>query len=123
MKHITLALIATLALLTGCATTKLTPEQAASADYGESPANYEQIVKDHFSRSLFDPYSAQYRIGTPYQGFSTKAPILGGGPDKFGYLVDVGVNGKNRFGGYVGEKQFRLLIKNGQVIREWQLTY
>lgn len=80
-------------------------------------------MKDHFSRSLFDPYSAHFRIGTPYQGFSTRAPIVGGGPDKFGYLVDVGINAKNRLGGYVGEKEFRLLLRDGRVIREWQLTY
>ena len=123
MKHITLALIAMLAVLTGCTTTKLTPEQAAKADYGEYPTNYEQIVKDHFSRSLYDPYSAHFSIGTPYQGFSTRAPIVGGGPDQFGYSVDVGINAKNRLGGYVGEKQFRLLLKNGRVIREFQLTY
>lgn len=121
--HLILSLFATYMLITGCATTKLTPEQAAKADYGEYPSDYQKIVEDHFSHSLFDPYSAHYRFEKPYQGFSTKAPIVGGGPDKFGWLVEVGVNAKNRLGGYVGEKQFRLLIKNGRVIQEWQLTY
>lgn len=123
MKHIVI-LFTTLFLIMGCATTtKLTPEQEATADYGQYPTNYEQIVKDYFSRSLFDPYSAHYRIGTPYKGYSNKAPIMGGGVDQFGYLIDVGINAKNRYGGYVGEEQYRLLIRNGQVIQQWQLTF
>lgn len=123
MKHIVVtALLGASLFIIGCATTKLSPAQEAAADYGEYPVNYEEIVKSYFERSLFDPYSAHYRIGTPYKGFSSKPPILGGGPDKFGYLVDVGINAKNRVGGYVGEKKFRVLIKNGQVVQEFQLT-
>ena len=123
MKPIALAVVFMMALLAGCATTKLTSEQAAKADYGEFPTEYDKVIKEHFSRSLFDPYSAHYRIGFPTQGFSTKAPIVGGGPDQYGYLVNVAINAKNKFGGYVGEKQFRVLIRDGRVIREWQLTY
>ena len=111
-----------LMIFNGCATTKLTQKQLQlieNADYGEYPTDYEKIVKDYFSRFLFDPYSAVYRIGQPYKGYLGKPPILGGGPDKFGYLVDVSVNAKNRYGGYVGERQYSVLILNGQVIGQY----
>lgn len=114
---------AVLLVVQGC---QLTPAQQAAinqADYGEYPTNYEDIVKQYFGRLLFDPYSAHYNISEPYQGYSSRAPIAGGGPDKFGYFVNVGVNAKNRLGGYVGEVQYRLLIRNGQVVQKWQLTW
>lgn len=123
MKHIAYALLAAILFITGCATTKLTPAQEAAADYGEYPTNYEEIVKEYFNSSLVDPYSAHYRIGTPQKGFSAKRPILGGGVDKFGYIVDVAINAKNRFGGYVGERPYRVLIRNGQVVWKMPMPY
>jgi len=104
--------IGLLGFLEGCATAP-TPEQLANADYGTYPANYEEIVKSYFSPKLFDPYSAQYRfIQTPYQGWLSSSKFSRG---TFGYIVKVGVNAKNRFGGYVGEKVYTILIKNGVV--------
>ncbi len=47
------------------------------------------------NESLFDPYSAMYRFWEPEK-------YVSGG--KFGHRVTVGVNAKNRFGGYVGEE-------------------
>ena len=107
-----------LSFLIGCATTnKLTPAQLASADYGMYPENYEQLVRDHFQHILFDPYSAQYEFEAPITGYTRKALILGGGPDKYGYIVTVYINAKNRFGGYVGSRKYQFLIKNGRIIQ------
>ena len=116
-----LSIASMMCFLTGCAAP--TPEQEAAADCGEYPTNYEDIVKNYFSRILFDPYSAHYDIGLPQKGYTRKPPILGGGLDKYGYMVQVGVNAKNRFGAYVGEEKYQFLINNGVVIWRQQLSW
>lgn len=99
-------------LLASC-TSAPTREQIINADYGPYPTNYEQRIKDYFSNILRDPYSAQYRFHKPFKGYTNKAPIQGGGVDKFGWIVRVWVNAKNAFGGYIGEKQYMFFFKNG----------
>lgn len=112
-----MVVLSLMGLFSGCATmARLTPEQLASADYGDYPHDYQQLVKDYFETILFDPYSAKYKFTEPIKGYTRKAPILGGDVDRFGYVVTVWVNAKNRFGGYVGAKQHRFLIRNGQVL-------
>lgn len=103
-------------ILVGCVT-KLTPEQEAAVDWGAYPTNYEQITTNYFSRTLIDPESARYEIAAPFKGYSHKAPITGGKPKNFGYVVDVHVNAKNRMGGYTGSQHYQLIIKDGTVIQ------
>jgi len=88
-----------------------------NADYGEYPENYQEIVKTAMVDLLKDPYSAQYRFKTePFKAYLREAPINGGDPFMYGYMVYVDVNAKNSFGGYVGWKEYRLLIRNGKVV-------
>lgn len=108
--------------LTGCANNPpvATAAQLAGADYGKYPENYQQIVKDYYNKVLFDPYSAQFRFPEkPYKGYTRKAPVLGGAPEIFGYVATACVNGKNKFGGYVGEKCERFLIRNGVLVGQF----
>jgi hypothetical protein len=116
-------LVALLLFAAGCLSPKLTSEQAANADYGPFPDNYEEIVRNYFNKSLFDPYSAHIKVEAPHKGYCKKAPIAGGGLDKFGYIVVARVNAKNKYGAYVGENAYRLLIKNGEVIKEFDPGY
>jgi len=84
------------------------------ADYGSYPNNYEEIVKNYYSRILKDPDSANY------QSFTTpNMSYMGDRFDgtKYGYLVCATVNSKNSFGGYVGFSTDGLLIRNGSVIK------
>ena len=108
-------------LFVGSCTTmnpKPTPEQLQNADYGRYPDDYQDIVKEYYSRVLFDPYSAHYRwMKPPYKGYFQMFGKL-----KYGYIVHVGVNAKNRFGGYVGEKQEGILIYNDVVIEAFPLA-
>jgi hypothetical protein len=101
------------ALLAGCASTPITPEQIAQGDYGAPPSDHEAYLKSYFEGVLKDPYSAVYRFGKPYKGYLTKAPIAGGGIDQFGWLVEVDVNAKNSYGGYTGMKPYMFFYKNG----------
>ena len=91
-----------------------TPEQAATANYGSYPNNYEDIVKDYFASTLKDPDSVKYQfISTPKQfwlGNRFEGAI-------FGYLVCATLNAKNSYGGYVGYETDGLLIRNGSVIK------
>lgn len=118
MKNKVLPLLLISILLAGCANNPpIAPaSQLQGANYGPYPSNYQAIAKTYYSTVLFDPYSAHYRfLDKPTKGYERAAPVAGGKPVAFGYVVTACVNAKNRMGGYVGEKCERLLIRNGSV--------
>jgi len=101
--------------LAGCVHTP-TPEQIAFADYGSYPNNYQELIQQYFSKTLLDPYSAQYSDWRgPSQGYWAR-PF--GGEPIFGYRACVEVNAKNRMGGYTGSQQYFFMIRNGDIIYE-----
>ena len=103
-------------VLAGCATMP-TAEEIAQLDYGQPiTVDCQTAVKDHFRRVLFDPYSAQYEFQEPRQFWFKESPLLGGRLYA-GYMVFVGVNAKNRLGGYVGMQDYGFLFKNDEIIR------
>jgi hypothetical protein len=121
MKIQTVVLILVLTVsLSGCSTGGgLTLEEIANADYGRFPNNHQDVVKSYFSNSLKDPFSARYQFtSAPARAYSRNAPAVGGGINRFGYVVNVSVNAKNSYGAYVGWKNYRLLIRNDRVIQE-----
>ena len=112
--HIAL-LLAILVILGGCATPP-SQEQISSLDYGSPPQNYEATIKKHFDNVLFDPYSAHYDFEPPQQYWVKDAPLMGG-KLYAGYFVRVGVNAKNRMGGYVGKKMYGFIIKDERIVK------
>jgi len=111
---------ASITFLSGCAA-MIAPSaaQRAAADYGTYPANYKDIVQAHLRTTLFDPYSVQdLQISTPQQYWQQEAPIAGG-RTIYGYLVSYSLNAKNRFGAYVGTQRRNIIIRNGQVVKQW----
>lgn len=109
LRYITLLVVL---LVAGCVRLP-TLEQVANADYGVEPKNYEEQLRAYFTSTLNDPYSAVYTFSPPSRGYVNNAPIFGGGVKDFGYLINVGVNAKNQFGGYVGMQTHRFFFKNG----------
>ena len=107
-------LLAVLVIFGGCATPS--QEQISSLDYGSPPQNYETTIKKYFDGVLFDPFSAHYEFESPQQ-FWVKDALLVGGRLYAGYFVRVGVNAKNRLGGYVGQKMYGFLIKDERIIK------
>ncbi len=103
-------------LLASCATIP-TQEQINNADFGRYPNQYQTNIKNFMNDVLFDPYSAVYRFGSPYKGYAYVNGSLK--PPEFGYLVDVGINAKNRMGGYVGEKTSTFFFKDVYIWRLW----
>jgi len=104
-------------LITGCVT-PVTPEQISSADYGKVPDTYQDSIKNYMQSVLIDPYSAHYRFfGEPQKAYAYISGTLK--PPMFGHLVLVGINSKNRLGGYVGEQLYRFLVKDNNL---WMLN-
>lgn len=103
-------------LVSGCATMP-TQQEINSLNYG-SPLtiDYQSVIRNYFEKVLFDPYSAHYNFGNP-QTYWFKEPPLLGGRLYAGYMVFVGVNAKNRMGGYVGMKEYGFLFKDNQIIK------
>lgn len=96
-----------------------TTAERASADYGQYPENYREIVDGWVHRTFFDPYSVRdLSMTKPEKYFIQQPPLLGGGR-LFGYRVRVSANAKNRLGGYTGLQTTNVLIRNGKVIYQW----
>ena len=114
-KLIALLLLSTTVLLSGCATPP-SEQQLSNIDYGASPINYESAIKKYFEDSLFDPYSAHYDFELPEQMWVKDSPLRGGRLSA-GYMVRVGINAKNRLGGYTGKKMYGFIIKDERIIK------
>ncbi len=116
MKNIILTrviLIGAALILVGCQS--LTPEALAKADYGEYPANYEQVVKEGFGSRLKDPYSAVYSFKSgPRKGWAQDG-LAYGGKVFYGYIVEVKINAKNSYGGFIGEQTYFAFIRDGRM--------
>lgn len=80
------------------------PEEVAKIDFGSPPENYETKIKQIMSTQLFDPYSAVYSCWTPCKA-ATVTPLWIGS-HTYGWGVQCSINAKNRFGGYVGAKDY-----------------
>ena len=105
-------------LLPACAALP-TPEQAAQADYGRphSAAECVALAAPTIAETLKDPSAAQFRHGPACErGYWSSAPLFGM-PVAYGWLQRGLVNGKNAYGGYVGFRPYRALIRDGVVMR------
>jgi hypothetical protein len=88
-------------------------EEAALADYGVYPNNYEEIVKNYYYTALKDPDSARFKNISIPKKYWLGDRFTGA---KFGYLVAVTINAKNSYGAYTGYETHALLLRNGNVI-------
>ncbi|MCU1783717.1 hypothetical protein NTD80_13215 [Pseudomonas sp. 13B_2.1_Bac1] len=99
--------------IAGCSSAQVDPASVAGENYGPYPDDYQETVKAYFQEHLKDPYTAQYRFKMPYKAYLRDAPVSGGKPIVFGYVVECGVNAKNSYGAYIGEKVYTLFLRNG----------
>jgi hypothetical protein len=83
--------------------------------YGEFPKNYQEIVTQWLNTTLVDAPSAKVEwISPPKPG---SLPEKKGGKAISGYLVEIKVNSRNRFGTYTGFQKHSVLIRDGKVIK------
>ncbi|WP_419832801.1 hypothetical protein [Endozoicomonas atrinae] len=100
MKSITaVVLTCVLAMITGCASKKYTPEQIGPESY-----NYKQIALYYFQSVAKDPDSVKMQMG----------PIK---LTPLGWRACARVNAKNSFGGYVGDKGYLFTYRNGKLVK------
>lgn len=97
--------------LSNCAV-RPSPEQIASADYGTYPENYQEIIKNYYSKVLSDPYG-EYTYENPTRAWDSL-----GGPI-FGWAVCGTFNAKDRSGVHVGVRSFYVLIRDNKIQREY----
>jgi hypothetical protein len=97
-------------VLAGCASGGYpTQEQLASNTFAECPREYQAAIQARLSANLIDPESARFRFSTP------RKYVYSG---QFGQIVAVGLNAKNRFGGYVGEQVHEFMCFPDGSLRE-----
>ena len=98
--------------LGGCASAP-TDEEIRDADYGNPVEAGEciRVAQDFIAAQLIDPGSAQFRNVSCHRGWEGNVPISGLAAT-FGYRFVGSVNGKNRFGGYVGFRTFTGVVRD-----------
>lgn len=97
--------------------------ELANADYGLPPSeNYGEQVRAVMEKRLKDPESARYRFSSPDKEWIPRHhfdPDVKGQPSRhgqlFGWRVDFGVNAKNSYGGFTGEKSYMAFFEDGQI--------
>ena len=77
------------------------------ADGGWNMCTMNDHIATKISKTLIDPYSAVIKCGVPVKGWLNSAF-----KNYFGYMMGCTVNAKNRFGGYVGEKEVYFWIRD-----------
>ncbi len=110
-----ISLLLPVLILSGCASAP-TSSQLSHLNYGAPPMDYEATIKQYFDGVLIDPQSAYYNFETPRK-FWYNGAFLFGSKLYVGYLVRVGVDSKNRFGGYMVEKQYGFIMKDGHIVK------
>ena len=103
------------AVISGCSNIP-TEEELTNGDYGsvQSPDVCVSIAEAKIKRHLKDPGSAIFSHEKCVRTYQGNAIIL---PLQFGYLQRGFVNARNSYGGYVGDRRYKVLINNGRVIR------
>jgi len=84
----------------------------ASADYGQCPANIEELTKKFIAYHLKDPDSAMWRNTTVRKGW-VKDGLVMGGRSHFGWICGIDVNARNSFGGYTGFERYYIFFEYG----------
>lgn len=103
-------------LLSACAELP-TQQQMAAADYGGpvTQSDAESAAKNFLSSRLKDPYSAVWQCQPVQKGWLRDSRISGG-KVHYGWEMNCLVNAKNSFGGYVGNKQYAFLFRDGTLV-------
>jgi hypothetical protein len=83
--------------------------------YGDYPKNYQEIITQWLNSTLVDAPSAYIEWVSPPKAGSL--PEKKGGNPLFGYVVDLKVNSRNRFGTYTGMQRHTFLIRDGKVVK------
>lgn len=84
-----------------------------TADVGEQPKNYKEVVESAILRQLKDPESAKFSAMTTPR----KEVMVENRAFVYGYSTCLYVNAKNSYGGYTGDQLYWVFMRNNQVLR------
>ena len=110
-------LIVSIALiLSACAGAGVRPasyQESLNLNCDPLPNNYQEMIKTHVNRTLIDPTSGIYEFSQPAKAKFNNACA---------WYLQVEVNAKNRFGGYVGRQlhQFVIYQRSVQEVNAFQ---
>jgi hypothetical protein len=83
--------------------------------YGDYPKNYQEIITRWLNGTLVDAPSAKVEwVAPPKPG---SLPEKKDGKALFGYLAEIRVNSRNKFGTYTGYQKHSVLIRDGRVLK------
>lgn len=109
-----LAAVLSLGLLTSCASLNF---DAPDAEFGPRPdaQTLKAAAENHLQSVMFDPESKRLRWLDAQPVRAAEWRGLVGGGWNHGWAIRFVLNGKNRLGGYVGEKPYYVIQHSGQV--------
>jgi hypothetical protein len=97
-------------------------DEFAHADFGPPPVNYASAIHEHLGRTLFDPFSAHIEIGQPeHAWYGTVGGLAVPRDIRFGWRVPVRVNARNRYGGYVGWRNYFFTFSGEQLVSTYEV--
>jgi len=102
------------ALIAGCQSPPLSPEQIAALDYGSRPEDYEKIVHDYLRPRLGEPNFALIEIKAgPAPLYQTQTLAR---ERQYGWAVCVMINDRDPRGTYAGFYPMVVYIRGGKVV-------
>jgi len=94
-------------------------EDLNNIDMGPAPTEElaKKIALAYFNEILYDPFSAHYEFGTIKKDYYYNKPA---GSFRFdlvyAWSFKIRVNAKNKMGGYVGWKSYKIFIRDDKII-------
>lgn len=114
MRLLALSILSMFALVNACAQPGAMPSATANpAQYGVYPIAWKEIITRWLGERLLDPASADIEwLGEP-----KAVDLIKKGQHNYGYLVELKVNSRNRFGAYTGKQKYTVLLRNGEIVK------
>ena len=88
-------------------------EVVEAAEFGPQPRGFESALSVAIKRQLKDPASARIRFAKAARAWGRSVDREG---TLFGWRVTAFVNAKNSYGGYVGEKPYSFMFRDGEMV-------
>ena len=108
------ALLAAFALLGGCQSPQLSPEQIAALEYGSPPEDYEKIVREYLKPRLSEPNFALIEIKAGPSRLYQRETLSR--EPQHGWAVCVMINDRDPRGAYTGFYPMVVYIRGGKVV-------
>jgi len=121
--HLATSIAAIACLVTGCGLAYQSNrtallKSASLSDWGpEPPSDHWTFEEDFVRRTLKDPESARFSHGSVTRDAIPAGDVISGETKaQLVWVSSLGVNAKNSYGGYVGERVYYFAWKDGKMV-------